>query len=61
MLIQANLGTKIKVMNASISGSTSSSAYSRLKFGLRGKPDVLFLALGANDGLRGQSTEALED
>ncbi|EPZ49973.1 GDSL-like protein [Bacteriovorax sp. BAL6_X] len=46
-------GIKIEVMNASISGSTSASAISRLKWSLRGKPDVMLLALGANDGLRG--------
>lgn len=46
-------GIEIEVMNASISGSTSASAISRLKWSLRGKPDVMLLALGANDGLRG--------
>lgn len=46
-------GIEIEVMNASISGSTSASAVSRLKWSLRGKPDVMLLALGANDGLRG--------
>ncbi len=46
-------GIEITVMNASISGSTSASAMSRLKWSLRGKPDVMLLALGANDGLRG--------
>lgn len=44
---------EITVINASISGSTSASAISRLKWSLRGKPDVMLLALGANDGLRG--------
>ncbi|WP_412471886.1 arylesterase [Halobacteriovorax sp. RT-1-4] len=46
-------GIEIEVMNASVSGSTSASAVSRLKWSLRGKPDVMLLALGANDGLRG--------
>lgn len=51
---------EIEVVNAGVSGSTSASAVSRLRWQLRGKPDVLVLALGANDGLRGidpQSTK----
>lgn len=46
-------GKAMEFVNASISGSTSASALSRLKWQLRKKPDVLFLALGSNDGLRG--------
>ena len=42
-----------RVINAGISGSTSASAGSRLRWQLRADPDVLILALGANDGLRG--------
>lgn len=42
-----------KVINASISGSTTASAVGRLKWQLKNKPDLLILALGANDGLRG--------
>jgi acyl-CoA thioesterase-1 len=44
---------EIEVVNAGISGSTSASAVARLRWQLRRKPDVLILALGANDGLRG--------
>lgn len=47
------------VINGSVSGSTSAGALSRLKWYSRSRPDVLFLALGANDGLRGLSTEEL--
>ncbi|HYC00952.1 MAG TPA: arylesterase [Candidatus Limnocylindrales bacterium] len=43
----------IEVVNAGVSGSTSASAVARLKWQLRRKPDILLLALGANDGLRG--------
>jgi acyl-CoA thioesterase I len=43
----------VKVTNGGISGSTSASAVSRFKWYLKNKPDVLLLALGANDGLRG--------
>jgi len=42
-----------RVINAGISGSTSASAASRLRWQLRAEPDMLVLALGANDGLRG--------
>ena len=50
----------IKIINAGISGSTSASALSRLKWHTRRKPDILILALGANDGLRGLSTEEMK-
>lgn len=43
----------VRVINAGISGSTSASAVSRLKWQMRARPDVLILELGANDGLRG--------
>jgi acyl-CoA thioesterase-1 len=49
--------TEIEVVNAGISGSTSASAVSRLRWQLRGDPDIVVLALGANDGLRGIDTE----
>lgn len=45
----------VRVVNAGISGSTSASAVSRLRWQMRAKPDVLILELGANDGLRGVS------
>ncbi len=44
---------EIKVINGSVSGSTSASAISRMKWFMRAKPNVLVLALGSNDGLRG--------
>ncbi len=50
----------VRVINAGISGSTSASGESRLKWQLKNKPHILFLALGANDGLRGLSTDALK-
>ncbi len=46
-------GHNVKVINGSISGSTTASALSRLKWFKRAKIDILVLALGANDGLRG--------
>jgi acyl-CoA thioesterase I len=46
-------GKKVKILNGSVSGSTTSSGMKRLKWFLKAKPDILFLELGANDGLRG--------
>lgn len=48
-------GYNVKIFNGSISGSTTASALSRLKWFKRVKVDLLVLALGANDGLRGLS------
>ncbi|MDT8399340.1 MAG: arylesterase [Pseudomonadales bacterium] len=50
----------VKVINAGISGSTSASALSRLQWYIRAKPDLMILSLGANDGLRGLSTENMK-
>ena len=48
-------GHAVKVVNAGISGSTSASAPSRIKWHIRSKPDIIIIALGGNDGLRGLS------
>lgn len=45
--------SNIEVIQAGISGSTSASAESRLRWHLKRRPQILILALGANDGLRG--------
>lgn len=62
-LVQERLSQKgfdtVKITNGSISGSTTAGASSRLKWFLRTRPDILILALGANDGLRGLSTEQM--
>ena len=49
----------VKIINGSISGSTTAGATSRLKWYLKSKPDILVLALGANDGLRGLSIDLM--
>lgn len=41
------------VTNGGVSGSTSASGVTRLKWHLKKKTDILVLELGANDGLRG--------
>ena len=45
------------VVNAGASGDTSAGGLRRLGWVLKAKPDWLFVALGANDGLRGQPPE----
>jgi len=42
----------VTVINAGISGDTTSGGVSRLDWSLASKPDAVILALGANDGLR---------
>ena len=64
-LIQSKVQKKIKVINGGVSGSTTSDGLARLKWYLKRKPYLVFLALGANDGLRGlnlkQSQKNLEE
>ena len=50
----ANDGYLYKVVNAGISGETSSGTLSRIKWVISSiKPDVVILVTGANDGMRG--------
>jgi len=55
-LIEARLaaeGRPWKVVNAGISGDTTAGGVARLDWIYKQKVDVLFVCLGANDGLRG--------
>ena len=55
-LIEARLkreGRPWKVVNAGVSGDTTAGGAARLDWIYKQKVDVLFLCLGANDGLRG--------
>ena len=63
-----SLGLLYNVINAGVSGETSSGGNSRIDWILRQKVDVFVLELGANDGLRGipitqtkQSLQAIID
>ena len=58
MLVRDGI-TDVRIVNGSISGSTSASAMTRLKWYGKLHPSVLFLALGANDGLRGLTIEEI--
>jgi acyl-CoA thioesterase-1 len=61
-LVQERLearGYPHRVVNAGVSGDTSAGGLSRLDWLLRQRVDILLLALGANDGLRGQDPDAM--
>lgn len=64
-MIQTKLKKDITIINGGVSGSTTSDALSRLKWYLKKNPYIVFIALGANDGLRGldlnKSKENLEE
>jgi len=50
-------GTPWKVINAGVSGDTTAGGVRRLAWALKAKPDIVVIALGGNDGLRGLSPE----
>lgn len=52
-------GIPIEAVNAGVSGDTSAGGLGRLDWVLREPLDLLFLELGANDGLRGQDPDAI--
>jgi acyl-CoA thioesterase-1 len=54
-------GLPYRVVNAGVSGDTSAGGLRRLDWVLRARPDVVIVALGANDGLRGQPVATLRD
>jgi acyl-CoA thioesterase I len=46
-------GAAARVVNAGVSGDTTTDGLARLDWALADKPDLVILALGANDALRG--------
>ena len=61
-LLATSLGEEHRISNASISGETTTGGLARLPLALSElKPDLVILELGANDGLRGQSTQRMRD
>lgn len=53
-IIQNQVGTEnIRIINAGVSGDTTFSVLDRLDVTLRSTPNMVFLCIGANDGLRG--------
>ena len=63
-LIQDRLdrgGQRFEVVNAGVSGDTSAGGLRRLEWAMAdGNPQILVVALGGNDGLRGLPPEQLE-
>lgn len=58
--LKAN-GYNYRVINAGVSGETSSGTLARLEWILTQKPDIVIVETGANDGLRGVATDLLEE
>jgi acyl-CoA thioesterase-1 len=52
-------GYAYRVVNAGVSGDTTAGGLRRVDWVLRSSPEVVIVALGANDGLRGQSPPAM--
>jgi acyl-CoA thioesterase-1 len=56
----AERGLPVRAVNAGISGDTSAGGLERLDWLLAQHPAILFVCLGANDGLRGLPLESTE-
>jgi acyl-CoA thioesterase-1 len=54
-------GITARVINAGVSGDTTADGLARLDWALAEKPDLVILALGANDALRGIDPKAVRD
>jgi acyl-CoA thioesterase-1 len=50
-------GHDVEVINAAVSGDTTTDGLARLDWSLADKPDLVLLELGANDALRGQDPD----
>lgn len=59
-LAQAD-GLTWNITNAGVSGDTSAGGLRRVAWLIKAKPDWVFVALGANDGLRGQPASATHE
>jgi acyl-CoA thioesterase-1 len=56
-LVEARIrreGYPYRIVNAGVSGDTSAGGLRRVDWVLRARPEIAVVALGANDGLRGQ-------
>lgn len=54
-------GYSCRVVNAGVSGDTTAGGIRRVEWLLKGKPDLVVLELGANDGLRGLDVRQTEE
>jgi len=57
----AERGFNYRVVNAGISGETSSGARTRIGWIMKLEPDIVILETGANDGLRGIEPKLVEE
>ena len=55
-----SLGYPYRVINAGISGETSSGTLARIKWVLTLNPDIVILVIGANDGFRGIAPDLIK-
>ena len=55
-----SFGYNYQVINAGVSGETSSGTLARIKWVLTLKPDIVILVIGANDGFRGIDPELIK-
>jgi acyl-CoA thioesterase-1 len=53
-------GRSIRMVNAGVSGDTTSGGLDRLSWLLEQKPDLLVVELGVNDAFRGQPVDRIE-
>jgi len=53
-------GYHYRVINAGVSGETSSGTLARINWILKLKPDIVILVIGANDGFRGIDPELIK-
>jgi acyl-CoA thioesterase-1 len=63
-LLEARLareGYDYRVVNAGVSGDTSAGGLRRIDWALKLGPEIVIVALGANDGLRGLPPPAMRD
>lgn len=62
-LIEKQLKPKhpnLKVINGGVSGATTASGLKRLNWYVKADPDIIVIALGSNDGLRGMNLKESE-
>jgi acyl-CoA thioesterase-1 len=61
-LLQEELGDRVNVVNASVSGETTGGGRTRLPDALnQHQPDIVVIELGGNDGLRGFRPSIVKD